>query len=184
MGIKIKSKLFICLFVSFTVCADYSIKTESGITDGKLKNKVIYWYDIPYAQPPVGELRWKAPREIINSDINIIPRDDNFCVQKTSSLGGSAQLSSENISGTEDCLYLDILAPKNKTSNSLPVMFWIHGGGNTSGLKDLYDFDKMASKHQVVIVRINYRLGPFGWFTHPAIQDLQEALIKLLTLEL
>ena len=51
------------------------------------------------------------------------------CVQKTSSLGGSSQLSSENISGTEDCLYLDILAPKNKTSNSLPVMFWIHGGG-------------------------------------------------------
>ena len=178
MGIKIKSKLFICLFVSFTVCADYSIKTESGITDGKLKNKVIYWYDIPYAQPPVGDLRWKAPRKIINSDINIIPKDDNFCVQKTSSLGGSAQLSSENISGTEDCLYLDILAPKNKTSNSLPVMFWIHGGGNTSGLKDLYDFDKMASKHQVVIVRINYRLGPFGWFTHPAIQDLQEGIDK------
>lgn len=178
MGIKIKSKLIIFLFISFTVCADYSIKTESGITDGKLKNKVIYWYDIPYAQPPVGELRWKAPRKIINSDINIIPKDDNFCVQKTSSLGGSAQLSSENISGTEDCLYLDILAPKNKTSNSLPVMFWIHGGGNTSGLKDLYDFDKMASKHQVVIVRINYRLGPFGWFTHPAIQDLQEGIDK------
>ena len=178
MGIKIKSKLIICLFISFTVCADYSIKTESGITDGKLKNKVIYWYDIPYAQPPVGDLRWKAPRKIINSDINIIPTDDNFCVQKTSSLGGSAQLSSENISGTEDCLYLDILAPKNKTSNSLPVMFWIHGGGNTSGLKDLYDFDKMASKHQVIIVRINYRLGPFGWFTHPAIQDLQEGIDK------
>ena len=57
-------------------------------------------------------------------------------------------------------------------------MFWIHGGGNTSGLKDLYDFDKMASKHQVVIVRINYRLGPFGWFTHPAIQDLQEGIDK------
>ena len=109
MGIKIKSKLIICLFISFIICADYSIKTESGITDGKLKNKVIYWNDIPYAQPPVGELRWKAPRKIINSDINIIPKDDNFCVQKTSSLGGSAQLSSENISGSEDCLYLDIL---------------------------------------------------------------------------
>ena len=70
---------------------------------------------------------------------------------KTSSLGGSAQLSSENISGTEDCLYLDILAPKIR-SNSLPVMFWIHGG-EISGLKDLCDFDKMASKHQVVIVK-------------------------------
>ena len=49
-------------------------------------------------------------------------------------------------------------------------MFWIHGGGNTSGLKDLYDFSKVASKHDVIVVRINYRLGPFGWFTHPAIQ--------------
>ena len=53
-------------------------------------------------------------------------------------------------------------------------MFWIHGGGNTSGLKDLYDFSKMSRKHNVIVVTINYRLGPFGWFSHPAIQDLQE----------
>ena len=52
-------------------------------------------------------------------------------------------------------------------------MFWIHGGGNTSGLKDLYDFSKVVSRHDVIIVRLNYRLGPFGWFTHPAIQDFQ-----------
>jgi len=57
-------------------------------------------------------------------------------------------------------------------------MFWIHGGGNTSGLKDLYDFSKMAKLHGVIIVSINYRLGPFGWFTHPAIQDLQSGLDK------
>ncbi len=53
-------------------------------------------------------------------------------------------------------------------------MFWIHGGGNTSGLKDLYDFSKMVSRHNIILVRINYRLGPFGWFTHPAIQGFQE----------
>ena len=57
-------------------------------------------------------------------------------------------------------------------------MFWIHGGGNTSGLKDLYDFSKMAKRHDVIVVRINYRLGPFGWFTHPAIQQNQEGLDK------
>ena len=138
----------------------------------------MYWNDIPYAQPPIGELRWKAPREINTPDVNILPKDNNFCIQKTSTLGGSSQFSSDNISGSEDCLYLDILAPKDKTDDSLPVMFWIHGGGNTSGLKDLYDFDKMVRKHQVVVVRINYRLGPFGWFTHPAIQDLQEDIDK------
>jgi para-nitrobenzyl esterase len=58
----------------------------------------------------------------------------------------------------------------------LPVMFWIHGGGNTSGLKDLYDFSSMVRKHNVIIVSINYRLGPFGWFTHPSIQNMQSGL--------
>ena len=57
-------------------------------------------------------------------------------------------------------------------------MFWIHGGGNTSGLKDLYDFSKMVKRHDVIVVSINYRLGPFGWFTHPAIQGLQSGLDK------
>ena len=75
--------------------------------------------------------------------------------------------------GQEDCLYLDISAPNNKKQDLLPVMFWIHGGGNTSGLKDLYDFNKLVKRHNVVVVRINYRLGPFGWFYHPSIQELQ-----------
>ena len=57
-------------------------------------------------------------------------------------------------------------------------MFWIHGGGNTSGLKDLYDFSPMVKKHDVIVVTINYRLGPFGWFTHPSIQDSQQDLDK------
>ena len=61
---------------------------------------------------------------------------------------------------------------------SLPVMFWIHGGGNTSGLKDLYDFSDIVKDHDVIVVSINYRLGPFGWFTHPSIQDLQDGLDK------
>ena len=55
-------------------------------------------------------------------------------------------------------------------------MFWIHGGGNTSGLKDLYDFSKLVKKHNVIVVTINYRLGPLGWFTHPAVQSLQDGL--------
>ena len=81
-------------------------------------------------------------------------------------------------SGSEDCLYLDIKAPKKRSNNALPVMFWIHGGGNTSGLKDIYDFSKMVNRHDVIVVTINYRLGPFGWFTHPSIQDLQDGLDK------
>jgi len=55
-------------------------------------------------------------------------------------------------------------------------MFWIHGGGNTSGLKDIYNFAKLVKREDVIVVSINYRLGAFGWFTHPAIQSFQSGL--------
>ncbi len=159
--------------LSFTqyIHSDFVVETSSGIVDGYKKNRVLNWDDIPYAKPPVGELRWKAPRKINNPKELILPKSENYCVQRPSSLGGPG--GEGMYVGTEDCLYLDISAPAKKRSDLLPVMFWIHGGGNTSGLKDLYDFNKMVRKHNVIVVRINYRLGPFGWFTHPAIQDLQ-----------
>jgi len=166
----------ISLSFSISIFADYTVETSSGITDGYKTGKVINWDDIPYAKPPIEDLRWKAPRKIDNPNNLIISKDYNYCVQRPSSLGGPG---GEGIFvGTEDCLYLDISAPVKNKSELLPVMFWIHGGGNTSGLKDLYDFKKMVSRHNVVVVRINYRLGPFGWFTHPAIQEYQTGLDK------
>ena len=159
-----------------SIYAELKVITNSGIVNGYKKNNAIYWDDIPYAKPPINELRWRAPRPIDQSEVLIEPKDNNFCVQRPSSLGGA---DGDGIYvGTEDCLYLDIVAPSNKKSELMPVMFWIHGGGNTSGLKDLYDFSKMAKKHDVLIVRINYRLGPFGWFTHPSIQEFQAGLDK------
>ena len=170
--------IFLVLLFNLKSFANFEVSTSSGITSGYKKNGLIYWDDIPYAMPPVGDLRWKAPREIKNSGLKIYPKENNFCIQKTSSLGGSSQYSDALISGSEDCLYLDIISPSTKKNELMPVMFWIHGGGNTSGLKDLYDFSKMAKKHNVIIVRVNYRLGPFGWFYHPAIQNNQEGLDK------
>ncbi len=146
------------------------IETSTGLVHGIKKKRVLFYEDIPYAKPPIGDLRWKAPRTLISSDL-ITPKDNNFCVQRPSNLGGAD--GEGFFVGNEDCLYLDIHTPK-KIRGKLPVMFWIHGGGNTSGLKDIYDFSKMVSKHNVIVVRINYRLGPFGWFTHPAIQGLQD----------
>ena len=156
------------------------IYTSSGVAKGEFHRGVYIWEDIPYALPPVGELRWKAPRKIEFSSGLILPKTKNFCIQRTSSFGGSAEYADEDnlLSGSEDCLYLDIFAPLNKSKKLLPVMFWIHGGGNTSGLKDLYDFRKLVKKHDVIVVRINYRLGPFGWFTHPAIQGFQNDVDK------
>ena len=162
--------------VSLIANAEVKVETSSGIVEGYKKNRVIYWDDIPYAKPPIGQLRWKAPRTIDNSKNIIFPKENNYCVQRPSSLGGPG---GEGLYvGTEDCLYLDISAPVRKKSELLPVMFWIHGGGNTSGLKDLYDFNKMVKKHNVIVVRINYRLGPFGWFYHPSVQDFQTDIDK------
>ena len=150
---------------------DYLVDTTSGKSLGYKKGGVIVWEDVPYAIPPIGNLRWKAPRPVVSSQ-KILPKENNFCIQKPSNLGGAE--GEGKIVGSEDCLYLDIFAPKKSLNNNLPVMFWIHGGGNTSGLKDLYDFSKMVQKHNVIVVRINYRLGPFGWFTHPSIQNYQD----------
>ena len=153
----------------------YTVTTDSGISIGHLDNDVITWNDIPYAQPPVGDLRWRAPRDIFQPQKILNDLTKNYCIQQSSSLGGAS--GDEKIVGQEDCLYLDIRA--SKTNNSLkPVMFWIHGGGNTSGLKDLYDFSGLVKSQDVIVVSINYRLGPFGWFSHPAIQDQQFGLDK------
>ena len=168
--------IFALLFNIILEATDTEIKTSSGISNAYKSSDVYNWDDIPYAKPPVGDLRWKAPRDIANSDKVLLAKDNNFCVQRPSGMGGSE--GDGDFSGTEDCLYLDVKAPKNLSKKSLPVMFWIHGGGNTSGFKDLYDFSKMVKRHDVIVVSLNYRLGPFGWFTHPAIQDLQFGLDK------
>ena len=170
----ISKLLIICFLVVPVVYSNENIvKSSSGIVTGYLINNVFHWDDIPYAKPPIDDLRWRAPRELDKSAQNnlIRPLDNNFCVQEPSGLGGPDTES--YISGTEDCLYLDIKTPNSKSKEPLPVMFWIHGGGNTSGLKDIYDFSPFVKKHKVIVVSINYRLGPFGWFTHPSIQDLQ-----------
>ncbi len=151
------------------------IATTSGIAQGTLKQDVISWEDIPYAIPPVGDLRWKAPRPLIATDLVIQSQDENGCLQEASVYAG---IKGEGIVGQEDCLYLDVKAPVNNLNRRLPVMFWIHGGGNTSGIKDYYDFSELIRRHQVLVVTINYRLGPLGWFTHPAIQGLQDGLDK------
>ncbi len=152
-----------------------TISTSSGITQGTLKQDVISWEDIPYAIPPVGDLRWRAPRSFSSPELVIQPQEENGCLQEASIYAG---IQGAGIVGQEDCLYLDIKAPVNNLNRRLPVMFWIHGGGNTSGIKDYYDFSELIRRHQVLVVTINYRLGPMGWFTHPAIQGLQNGLDK------
>ena len=140
-----------------------SVQTSSGLVAGTKGSKIILFEDIPYAEPPVSELRWQPPQPIENPRKSIEPKESNHCYQETDSLQDIQNF------GTEDCLYLDIRVPQSQNKN-LPVMFWIHGGGNTSGTKDFYDFSRLVAKKEVIVVSINYRLGIFGFFTHSAIQ--------------
>lgn len=123
------------------------------------------WKAIPYARPPVGDLRWRAPRN--PETWRGVRRKHSFskgCTQY-GVLGG--------INGSEDCLYLNIWRPRNMERN-LPVYVWIHGGGNSMGSATLvadYYGHRLASRSQMVFVSLNYRLGPFGWLTHPALRE-------------
>ena len=158
----------------------FKIQTTTGISQGRLYAsadeeagaEVVSWFDIPYAQAPIGDLRWRAPRELAAPEQLIVEREDTACVQQASRYGG-VEGGAEAVIGSEDCLFLDIRAPKDFAVNKYPVMLWIHGGSNTTGLKDYYDYSKLAARKDVVVVAINYRLGALGWFTHPAIQGQQ-----------
>jgi para-nitrobenzyl esterase len=137
------------------------------------------WLGIPYAAPPVGALRWKAPRP---AQPWTTPRNalaiGNMCVQFPSLLSGAGRSPKSNAPvGDEDCLYANVWAPPFSPSDvpsgdkARPVMFWIHGGGNSIGHGGSYSGAHLATAHDVVVVTFNYRLGPFGWFSHPALRS-------------
>jgi para-nitrobenzyl esterase len=99
----------------------------------------------------------------------------NACPQFASAFAGEPR-DAKDIIGDEDCLYLDVYAPRSGPGaappgeRELPVMLWIHGGGNSIGRAGFYDGGNLAATHDVVVVAINYRLGPFGWFRHAALR--------------
>lgn len=130
---------------------------------------------IPYAQPPVGSLRWRAPRPHPTWEEPLEAVEfGSSCVQFASAMGGDLSEDPGTLVGSEDCLFLNVYAPKlasaaAASAESRPVMFWIHGGGNTIGTSSFYDGGRLAAEENVVVVSINYRLGPLGWFRHPSI---------------
>lgn len=135
------------------------------------------WLGIPYARPPVDERRWSAP-EPPSAWTDTYPALGNGspCPQIASPLGGVTTAPEGTIVGDEDCLYLDVYAPKfsleevPEGGERLPVMVWIHGGGNVIGHSGLYDASRLASEENVIVVAVQYRLGPLGWFRHPSLR--------------
>ena len=158
---------------------DIVVKSQSGNYLGIEAADLYVFKGVPYAKPPVGALRWRAPRDVDYLDAIIDATEfKNECVQPKD----NSSIFNRNLStGDEDCLYLNIYVPKNQSSlnkNKFPVMYWIHGGSNIWGAGSDYDFSNLATSQQVIVVTINYRLGLFGWFASPFFAETAEGLDK------
>ena len=148
--------------------------TRRSLSDGNVvgfagEHGAHVWLGIPYAASPVGALRWRAPQppawEGEHEALAFGPR----CPQRASSLDSTAEPNS--VVGEEDCLTLNLWAPADAAGRELPVMVWIHGGGNIQGGSDFYDGAALAKRHGVVVVTVNYRLGPLGWMRHVSLRE-------------
>jgi carboxylesterase type B len=149
--------------------------TRDGVVQGFSAGGVDKFLGIPYAAPPVGSLRWRAPQPParwrgVRSATALPPA----CPQLANSNGPR----SEN----EDCLYLSVYVPRGQghagdrsrhggRERGLPVLFWIHGGGLTTGTGNQHDGTLMATTNQEIVVSINYRLGVFGFMALPALSS-------------
>jgi para-nitrobenzyl esterase len=141
------------------------VPTDKGPVRGTETAAMKEYLGIPYAAPPVGNLRWRPPLPHARWHG---PRDAshfaNHCPQSGSSIGGATT--------DEDCLYLNVYAPNRGNgkghTKGLPVMFWIHGGALEGGESDDYDPNRLVAQGRI-IVTINYRLGWLGFLAHPAL---------------
>jgi para-nitrobenzyl esterase len=141
------------------------IETKQGAVKGVQVRGVSEFLGIPYAAPPVGELRWRPPVPAKGwGGVRLATQFGPGCAQ-TTTLGVFA----DSANTSEDCLTLNVFTPRSSASAKLPVIVWIHGGGNMDGASRDYDGSRLAEVGQTVVVTINYRLGLFGWLANPAL---------------
>lgn len=169
----IARRLILCLATALAVAAASASWAEQSVTvnapagqlQGKTEGTMNVFKAIPYALPPVGPLRWKAPVPMPRwSGVKNATAYGPVCVQPKGTL--SNIYSADPLPMSENCLTLNIWAPAN--AHNAPVFFWIYGGALWGGSSrdPLYDGAQMA-KRGVIVVTINYRLGVLGWLAHP-----------------
>lgn len=152
-----------------TRTCDDPVPTVEGPVAGKASADLpaCAYLGIPYAAPPTGELRWKAPGPApARTGVFEALEYGASCPQKESFLSGGKSASID-----EDCLYLNVFRPEK--SGIFPVMFWIHGGGYTggSGSYEVYDGSRLAADRDVAVVTLHYRLGPLGFLALPGLAE-------------
>ena len=143
-----------------------TVETPLGTLRGRRYRTYLQFLGIPYAAPPVDDLRWRAPQPVTPwSDVMDATEPGPPAPQRAAAF---AQIDSLN----EDCLYLNVTMPHSASSETpQPVMVWIHGGGGTNGSGDVFDPRRLAVDEDVVVVTFNYRLGIFGAFGYPGLED-------------
>ncbi|GGP96259.1 carboxylic ester hydrolase [Streptomyces roseolilacinus] len=153
-------------FVPAAAAEGPTVTTRYGQVRGKTSGTAHSFLGLPYAAPPVGTLRWKPPSPPARRPgVRDAGTPGNPCVQhvRSSPWGNLAGPGTPS----EDCLYLNVHTPAQRSLQRRPVMVWIHGGGFTVGSGAFYDGGTLASRGDVVVVTLNYRLGAFGYLAHP-----------------
>jgi para-nitrobenzyl esterase len=161
---------------AFTQLAVAGITGPVKVTGGSVEGvpakdpSITAFKGIPYAAPPVGNLRWRAPQPVVAwPGVHKAGKFGNSCIQKVvyERKPWTYEFMSHN-DISEDCLYLNIWTPAKSSKDKLPVYLYIHGGGDIegSGAVPVYDGEGLAKKG-IVVVNLNYRLGIFGFFMHP-----------------
>jgi para-nitrobenzyl esterase len=144
------------------------VTIDSGVLVGESQGDVNVFRGVPFAKPPVGELRWKAPQKLDNwPGERAALAHEPPCPQPVNEDGTS---NGGGVSGvtSEDCLYLSVYAPAN--ANKAPVVMWLYGGGAFLGAGHLGSYNGTANaKNGVITIPINYRLGSLANFSHPAL---------------
>jgi para-nitrobenzyl esterase len=163
---KVLLPILIAALSSMCVAATPVVKVEQGSLQGTAEDGLTVYRGIPFAAPPVGELRWRAPQAAAKWDG--VRQADKFaprCTQR-----GFGPPSGEAPPTSEDCLYLNVWTAAKKASDRIPVLVWIYGGGFNFGAtsEPVYSGEKLAQKG-VVFVSISYRVGPIGFFAHPGL---------------
>jgi para-nitrobenzyl esterase len=161
-----------CLFsvtgISAQGTADKSlltVKTANGLVQGTQVSGITIFKGIPYAQPPVGDLRWKEPQPVRNWEGT--RRADHFAPRAMQlPIYRDMQFRSDGMG--EDCLYLNIWSPSKTGKEELPVLVYFYGGGFKGGDGSEYRYDGASmARRGIVAVTVNYRLGAFGFLSHP-----------------
>ncbi len=141
------------------------VKTRSGRVEGKADGDVHAFLGIPYAAPPVGNLRWKPPLAAAKwAGVRKATEFGAHCMQGKV----FGDMNFRDAGGSEDCLFLNVWTPAKRSRSKLPVMVWIYGGGFVAGLTSEARQDGTNLAQQgMIVVSMNYRLGIFGFFVHP-----------------